>query len=102
MADMRVSGETKKNFVTPEPEVPTYPPGLRIRLSKEEADKVGFLKAPEIGATYAIMGLVEVVGVESEADDRRPNDFRVELQITDLALESEGEKTGTATTLYGE
>jgi len=89
MADMRVSGEEQKNFVTPKPEVPTYPHGLKISLEKEQLDRLGFLNAPGVGEKYAIMGLVEVVTVRSGEDNANSDGFSIELQITDLTLKSE-------------
>jgi len=103
MADMRVSGEEQKHFVTPKPDVPTYPPGLRINIMPEQLEKLGFLKAPGLKDKFTMLAKVEVVEVSGGADDRDPNDFRLELQITEMVLKGEeSQQDSKASTLYGE
>lgn len=100
--DMALSQEQKKDFSTPSVmEAPRYPYGLRITLSHEELQKLGFQKAPEIDTQYMIAGAAKVVEVRSDGEDEAG--YTLELQIIDLEVKTAKTKgEDTTKVLYGE
>ena len=101
MYDMKMEPEMRKDFSTPKMEAPEYPHGLRICLEKKELEKLGFMKAPEIDKMMELKGKVKVVEVSNQ-DYGQGDEYRVELQITDMELSSEKKDEGPAKVLYGE
>lgn len=69
------------------PQGPEYPPGLRICLCDGELRKLDLEADPDIGDTIDIRAFAKVMSF-SNYDGKR----RVELQITDLAIEDENQE----------
>jgi hypothetical protein len=81
----------------PEPvAISPYPYGLRINLTHEELEKLGYSDLPPAGTKCRI----EAVGVVTRAATEDPDadgdvDYCcVEIQITELGMEEEGEPEG--------
>ena len=68
-----------------------YPYGLRISLQNDELEKLGIDKLPGVGDTFELEAIVVVKSVsagQSEGGEKRRS---IELQITEMCLETEGE-----------
>lgn len=88
MIDMKLSEMDKKeNEVTSVLEKPDYPYGLRLYLDPDSVKKLN-LKEPKIGEKMMLMGIVEVVSINSE-DDK----ISVSLQIKEMDLKSKSDKS---------
>ena len=70
-----------------EGESPDYPWGLRITLNDEQLDALGLGRLPVVGGKVKIEATAAVQSVSDEAVDDGKRNRRVELQITDLAVE---------------
>lgn len=69
---------------------PDYPPGLCICLTGRELEKLDLEADCEIGDMIDIRCFARVTSVSKRAGaDAGDDDCRVELQITDMALENE-------------
>ncbi len=93
--------EAKAEAMPAMAERPEYPYGLCIRLGKEEIAKLG-LKAPTIGDAFDIDAKCVVKSMSASAGEG--GDYMsIELQITDMELESDAEdkKDNAAKNLYG-
>lgn len=67
---------------------PEYPYGLRIHLGPKELKKVGIVNdAPKIGDILGLHAMVQVVGIDLDENNMGGKDMRVELQITEMALQ---------------
>lgn len=66
-----------------------YPWGTRINLEQDTLDKLGIKKLPAVGDELMIEAKVRVISVR-ESD----NSKSVELQITDMDLENDGDEIG--------
>ena len=64
-----------------------YPWGTRINLESDTLDKLGIKKLPGVGDEMMIEAKVRVISVR-ESD----NSKSVELQITDMDLENDGDE----------
>lgn len=67
---------------------PIYPYGLCLRLTEKELEKLNLDGRPSVGDMIHVFGLAKVTSVSqdaSESGERRS----VELQITQMAVESE-------------
>src|SRR5262245_58939063 len=75
------------------PSTPVYPYGLCIALTEEELDKLKIDELPSVGETIHLCAFAKVTSVsenETEtADGKKSKRCRVELQISQLATESE-------------
>lgn len=99
---MKMSKAEAKAEVTPSMEPPAYPYGLCLRLGKDELSKLGLTKFPSIGESFEIEAKAVVKSLSASAGEG--GDYAsVELQITDLALDTDGDdKTAkTANSLFG-
>lgn len=67
-----------------------YPYGLRLNLDNRALKKLGIKGLPDVGSTMTITAKVDVVGARQEdrADGR--SERNLDLQITDLALDTDG------------
>jgi len=67
---------------------PEFPWGLSLNLGKDELEKVGIAKLPEVGDEFTIIAIAKVTRVSQSASDKQTEDTKsVEFQITDLACE---------------
>jgi len=66
-----------------------YPWGTRINLESDTLDKLGITKLPNVGDKIMIEGKCEVISVRQSEDGKS-----VELQITDMDLENDGDEVG--------
>lgn len=64
-----------------------YPWGTRINLDQDSLDKLGIVKLPTVGDKIMIEGKCEVISVRQSEDGKS-----VELQITDMDLENDGDE----------
>lgn len=64
-----------------------YPYGTRINLDQDSLDKLGIMKMPTVGDKIMIEGKCEVISVRQGEDGKS-----VELQITDMDLENDGDE----------
>ena len=80
-----------------------YPYGLRLYLNCEQCEALGITKALAAGTSVTLQAKAIVVRstqeLETEADEAGP-DISLELQITDLGLESGKVLTNAAALLY--
>lgn len=73
--------ESRMLLAGPADRPPEYPYGLRIRLEREQLEKLGLTALPAIGETFTVSAHDSAEGGESRS---------LELQITDLALGRDG------------
>lgn len=102
MKNMKMSRSEQKAEAVAAPERPEYPYGLCLRLGKEEMAKLGIKGLPSVGDAFMIEAKSVVKTVSASAGEG--GDYAsVELQITDLGLDSDSEdKTKKrASSLYG-
>ena len=83
-----------------------YPWGLRITLNDEALKKLGMDKLPGIDEKMVLHAIVEVTSVSENAsqgkDGERHENRSVELQITDMELQTENSVERSLTDkLYG-
>jgi hypothetical protein len=92
MVNMELSDEDKLDLQLPAAvsEAPEFPWGLRITLTHRELEKLGLEADCPVGATIDLRALAKVCSVSRNDGPMGPED-RVELQITDLAVENEEE-----------
>ena len=76
---------------TPAVDNPIYPYGLCISLCEDELDKLGLEADCDIGDTVHLFCMAKVTSV-SQHESQNGKHCRVELQITDMAVESEDEE----------
>lgn len=74
-----------------------YPWGTRINLEQDTLDKLGIEKLPAVGDELMIEAKVRVISVR-ESD----NSKSVELQITDMDLENDGDEVDEGELTRGE
>jgi hypothetical protein len=72
---------------------PEYPYGLRISLNEAQLAALGMGDLPKIGAQFMIEARVVVCGASLEPSDRNGQGRRLELQITELDLKDDEEKS---------
>lgn len=83
--------EEKKERMTTEPVVNTYPYGLCISLCDDELDKLGDISC-EVGSIVSFDAMAKVTAYsqhEVEEDGKKTLRRRVELQITHLGVEQD-------------
>lgn len=110
MADHLVSMKTtKKEKDMLEPSVgshserPVYPYGLEISLNEESIEKLGLSSLPQVGTEGTIFAKVKVTRVSETEDERNGKTIKrknLELQITDLSVDTQAAKN-TAHALFG-
>lgn len=76
-----------------------YPWSTCITLNKEVLEKLGIKKLPEVGETMELYAEVEVKRVLASNDEYGSN-RSMDLQLTDIALESEDENDVDYKTAY--
>lgn len=95
MQSMELDDEDKLDAIMPLPmsSLPDYPYGLKICLTEKELKLLG-LDIPEaeaIGGTVHGHFMARITSVSSEQRDGKQS-CRIEMQIEDLAIESEDEE----------
>lgn len=94
MVSMELDDEDKIDAPMPYamPDKPDYPYGLRICLTHEELDKLGFSHEDMIvGGTIHLHALGQITSVSS-IDKENELQARVEIQIENLMIESEDQE----------
>lgn len=76
-------------------DAPVYPYGLTVRLDNDALDKLGLASMPEVGKSLLLMARVDVVSVSAH-DSPSGSTRNLELQITDLALDTDSGEGGSA------
>jgi len=94
MVSMKRSASDKRGdkmeHAPPEAIEPDYPYGLCIHLDKDELDKLGLGKLPEVGAGFGVMAKAKVTRVSQSAVEGADEQTSLDLQITDIALAKNG------------
>jgi hypothetical protein len=80
---------------------PEYPWGLRLNLSNEALEKLGFKNLPEVGTKMTLVANVEVCSVSAHESKGGDKHRSMDLQITDMGLAVDEGKPDPATKLYG-
>ena len=94
MADMKMSKEEKNEQESPgSPEEQAYPYGLRIDLNDDSMTKLGIKDMPEVGSTFRILAVANVVSVSSYSSMSTDQERSMSLQITDMEM-AEGTAAG--------
>lgn len=92
MTSMELSDEEKLDTMACQPaalaDAPEYPWGLRLTLTHRELEKLGLEADCSVGDVIDLRAFACVTGVYRTETAMGPED-RVELQITDLAVENE-------------
>jgi major coat protein len=93
MVDMEYDDEDQNDMVFPAlGEKPTYPYGLRISLTEKELAKLGSDGSEcFVGGILHIHALGRITSVSS-TDGEMGKNCRIEVQLEDLAIESEDEE----------
>lgn len=68
---------------------PDYPYGLTVHMDKDELDKLGLGKLPDVGTVIPMQILVKVTRVSQSAVEGRDEQTSVDFQITDMAVDVE-------------
>lgn len=71
---------------------PAYPYGLCIYLDDETIAKLGLTALPDVGTKFALNAIVEVTS-NSQRQNQDGKTVSMDLQITDMGLETATEKT---------
>lgn len=111
MAREVTPGEGLYATASPTPAALPYPYGLRINLTQEELEKLGYKELPPAGTQLRLeaVGCVTRSASEDPDADGDIDYLCVEVQITELGVEQEGESAGVdddedsgrATRMYG-
>lgn len=94
MVSMKLSKADQKEEMSPVSATPPqFPYGLCLRLDGDELDKLGITTLPAVGDEFHIqaVGCVTSVAELNRADAESRN---IEIQITMLGLENEGQPDG--------
>jgi hypothetical protein len=94
MKSMELDDEDKLDVAMPiaMPDRPDYPYGLRITLTDKEIEKLGVdPKEACAGGIFHMHALARVTSVNLEQRDGKDS-CRIEAQIEDMSVESEGEE----------
>lgn len=68
---------------------PDYPYGLKVRLEKDDLEKLGLSELPEVGTTIKITADAVVDGVSSSNYKSGGDNKSVELQITSMQIDAQ-------------
>lgn len=93
----RKSDDEKEPQIAVSDNADGYPWGTRINLEQDTLDKLGIKRLPNVGDELMIEAKVRVISVR-ESD----NSKSVELQITDMDLENDGDEVGEGELSRGE
>lgn len=94
MKSMELTDDEKYDSVAPipMPDRPDYPYGLRLCLTKAELDKLGLDPAEAVlGGVVHLHALAKITSVSCDESEYGDN-CRIELQITDMEIESEDDE----------
>ena len=93
-ADMK----SEMDCVPCSPDGSQYPYGLNICLDKDELDKLGITKLPEIGAEFHGIFVAQVTRISQSADMNMGDEsMSMSLQITMLDIKEEAPHPGEGT-----
>jgi len=94
--------EVKEEIAESRMEEEKYPYGLRIHLDSNSIENLAMKELPKVGDSIMVFGKATISGVhESESMGGKKN-RSVDIQITDLALESEKSKKSPEEVIYGD
>lgn len=80
--------KSKAEYASPV-DAPQYPYGLKIRLEKEQLDKLGIKELPEVDSEAVLMANCVVVRVSKDESQNGYESTCCELQITEMSLMTE-------------
>lgn len=105
MISMKINSKEAYSLVSSEeaksPDLPKYPYGLKICLDDESLKKLGFDSLPKVGSEMMILAKVEVCSARTYETMAGGSDNGVDLQITDMEIRSDEEKS-IESSFYGE
>lgn len=81
---------------------PQYPWGLKINLDNEALQKLGMKEMPKVGQKLMLHAKVEVTDAHASDVKGGKKNVSCGIQITDMALEGEGEEYEMKERMYGE
>lgn len=90
LVSMKLTAKQKKGTeqAPMEATMPDYDWGLVIHMEKASLDKLGMKTLPGIGDEFTLYAKVKVTRVSESASDDGGDEKSVNLQITDMELES--------------
>lgn len=93
MADMKLSIQERKDFCVPTimDKAPKYPQGLKIELTSDDLKRIGFQGELIVGSKIEFEAMATIVEVSLEDSEGDENCKCVELQITDIILDTKQE-----------
>lgn len=89
--DMKEGEEPAKSVLVNEKK-PKYPYNLRLDLDAKQVQKLGLMKAPEVGEKLVLNAACEVVGVNKDESEVEGSSFRVSIQLMGIHVEMEKEE----------
>lgn len=89
------------SFLSDPQDVPAYPYGLKVCLDDESLGKLNLSNLPKAGDAFLLLAKVEVSSVAEYRKMDGGFEQRVELQITDMALEKPAPKKSMESMIYG-
>jgi hypothetical protein len=94
MTSLKISKKEAKSeakLASPYMEQERYPYGLRLDLNDETLKKLGITSLPAVGGTIMFEAKAKVVGSRQSATQDSEN-RSIELQITDIDIDFEGDE----------
>lgn len=90
----RTESDKRKDMGEPasiESIAPDYPWGTCLHLDRDEMEKIGIAKLPDVGTEYTIVAKVKVTSVRQSAAESAPGrdpdeSMSMDLQITDMGI----------------
>lgn len=95
-----MKSEKSRDTILSEREESKFPHGLKIYLTQEELEKMGFKNLPKTGAKFYLKGFAFVSGSSMEGHDF-DSDKSLTLQITNLDLAMIKEEPDIDQMFYG-
>lgn len=103
LKSMKITKSQQEKMSKPMPmDTPQYPWGLQIRLDNDSLKKLGISDLPKVGKKMMLVARVEVSSASQHTMKGGNDNMSVELQITDMCLESESESKDASKALYEE
>lgn len=84
----------------PDYDRPDYPWGTRLTIENDQLDALGLTgELPAVGTTMDMVAIVSVISTRSESVEGGKMERRLELQVTDMAVQPPG--PSLAERMYG-
>ena len=100
MVNMKMTRKESKEMAVPSEIKQEYPWGLNIGLENDVLDKLGMDTLPKVGDIVKIEAIAKVESVSMSENSDKTKNRRVQIQITDMCIESE--EIDVKKSLYGE